>query len=368
VHTLTLTTGGHPITLDSDTAHVTDWARTYFTAHWPETPATNGGLPVTARHDRPHTHHVSFARDHLAYTPHPDGTVTARNLTHPAPLTYRYTPTHQHLEITHTGCHSLEHRRPCALAVATTRFTRHLLHTRLTTDGWTLLHASAAVPAGGHGVLALGGPGAGKTTTALTLATTGAPLLATDCCYARPNPHGTLDLLPWPAATTIGLGLLNALDWTPTIRAHLNAGEPPHPTQHPTVTHALTTDTNPGPLYAPDGRERKAQLWPQQLQNWFHLTHAPRATAERILQTRIDHPTGTPTTSPPVAIGPDVFTTGPDRYPDFLGLTRHPATVHQQEMLHRLRVMPRHGLTLGHHHGSNAHLIHQVSTPCSSPG
>ncbi|EFG03868.1 hypothetical protein CRV15_29935 (plasmid) [Streptomyces clavuligerus] len=373
--TLTLTTGGHPITLNSDTTHITDWARTYFTPHWPETPTptTPAGPRVTALHDgppldhdHPHTHRAVYARDHLAYTPHPDGTVTARNLTHPA-LTYRYTPTHQHLEITHTGPDHPEHRHPCALATTATRLTRHLLHTRLTTDGWTLLHASAATPPHRHGILTLGSPGAGKTTTALTLATTGATLLATDCCYTRPNPDGTLDLLPWPSATTIGLGLLDALGWTPTIRHHLNNGTPPHPTQHPTVTHALTTGTSLDPLHGPDGRERKAQLWPHHLQHWFGLTLATQATADRVLQTRIDSATGTPGPGPCEPPAPDVFTTGPDRYPDFLGLIRHPVTAHQHRTLHRLRLLPRHGLALGHHHGTNAQLIHQASTPCALP-
>ncbi|MER6913911.1 hypothetical protein ABT354_19750 [Streptomyces sp. NPDC000594] len=376
--TLTLTTGGHHTTINTDTAHVTDWARAYFSPHWPEATATAAataaGPQVTALHDgppldhdRPHTHRAVFARDHLAYTPHPDGTVTARNLTHPT-LTYRYTPTPQHLEITHTGPPHPGHHHPCNLAVATTRFTRHLLHARLVNDGWTLLHAAAAELPTGHAVLALGGPGAGKTTTALTLATTGATLLATDCCYARPNPDGRLDLLPWPSAATIGLGLLNALGWTPTVRAHLNAGEPPHPTQHPAVTHALTTDRDPGPLFTSSGRERKAQLWPHQLQNWFHLPHALQATADRILQTRINRPAGTPAISPPGPIGPAVFTTGPNRYPDVLGITRHPATNHQQRVLQHLLALPHHELTLGHDHDSNAHLIHQASTPCSSPG
>ncbi|MFJ4689475.1 hypothetical protein [Streptomyces sp. NPDC088789] len=370
MNTLTLTTGGHHITLHTDTAHITDWARTYFTAHWPEAPepATATGPLVTALHhgppldhDRPHTHHTVYARDHLTYTPHPDGTVTARNRTHPA-LTYRYTPAHQHLEITHTGPDQPDHHDPCTLATATTRFTRHLLHAQLTANGWTLLHASAAIHPTGHGVLALGGPGAGKTTTALTLATTRAALLATDCCYARPNPRGTLDLLPWPAATTIGLGLLDALGWTSTVRERLKAGEPPHPTQHPSVTHALTTGTT-RPLYAADGRERKAQLWPHQLQHWFRLTLTPHATADRILQTRIDPAADTPRTCPPEQPGHDVFTTGPGRYPDIFGLTHHQKTpAHRQQVVRHLRTLPHHSLILGHQHSTNTMLIHQTST------
>ncbi|MFD7552469.1 hypothetical protein [Streptomyces sp. NPDC059816] len=121
--TLTLTTGGHHTTIRTDTPHITDWARAYFTPHWPEAPATAARSRVTALHDgppldhnKPHTHRTIYARDRIGYTPHPDGSITARNLTHPT-LTYRYTPTHQHLEITDSG-HSPHQQQPCTLAVA----------------------------------------------------------------------------------------------------------------------------------------------------------------------------------------------------------------------------------------------------------
>ncbi|MET8831695.1 hypothetical protein ABZX40_38495 [Streptomyces sp. NPDC004610] len=174
---------------------------------------------------------------------------------------------------------------------------------------------------------------------------------------------------PWPSATTIGLGLglLNALGRTPTVRHHLHNGEPPHPTQHPAVTHALTTSTSPGPLYAPDGRERKAQLWPHQLQRWFHLALTTHATADRILQTRINPATHAPRTPPPAQPGHDVFITGPtDRYPDLFDLAQHHNTPTRHQILRHLRTLPRHSLALSHQPSTNSTLIHRMST--TAPG
>ncbi|MET8832187.1 hypothetical protein ABZX40_39065 [Streptomyces sp. NPDC004610] len=127
-------------------------------------------------------------------------------------LTYRYTPTHQHLEITHTGPGHPGHRHPCHLAVATTRFTRHLLAAQLTNDGWT---PPTELPS--------------RPPTATT-----------------PAPTPTA---PRPPA----LALRHHHRPRPPQRPRLDPHRPPpHPTQHPAVTHALTTSTSPGPLYAPD--------------------------------------------------------------------------------------------------------------------
>ncbi|MEU8542954.1 hypothetical protein AB0C52_23710 [Streptomyces sp. NPDC048717] len=237
------------------------------------------------------------------------------------------------------------------------------MRAQLLADGWVLLHASAAVLADGTTLLALGDSGAGKTTTALTLATTpGAALLATDCTFARQGPTGRLDLLPWPSAATIGLGLLTALDWTATARTHLHDGENPHPTQHPDVTTALLTGRTTPPR-TPAGRERKAHIWPHQLADWFNVTPATTAAATAILLPRIT-PGTTPRANPDrdTRIGASAYAVsdGPERYPDLLGLTltrarRH--AEHREAVLAQLATLPALAVDLGHDHAANTRLL-----------
>ncbi|MFC8096976.1 hypothetical protein [Streptomyces sp. NPDC057363] len=99
-----------------------------------------------------------------------------------------------------------------------------------------MLHASAVVQ-DGRTVLTFGGKGAGKTTTALALASRhGYGLLANDRVFVRPGERGGVDVLPWPSAAAVGLGLLEALGWFETARERLEAGEALHPTQDKRVT------------------------------------------------------------------------------------------------------------------------------------
>jgi hypothetical protein len=89
-----------------------------------------------------------------------------------------------------------EHPEPVAAA----RLAREPVRAQLLADGWTVLHASAAVN-DARAVLTLGDKGAGKTTTALLLARAGWELLANDRVFARAEPDGRVRVLPWPSAS-----------------------------------------------------------------------------------------------------------------------------------------------------------------------
>ncbi|MFH0246100.1 hypothetical protein ACGRHY_27625 [Streptomyces sp. HK10] len=374
-YALALDADGHTVTIRSNTPTVTDWAARYFGPHWTVTPGDSDGVtaPVITALDGgaptgdPTTHprHAVFARDRIGYTRHPDGTVTAHTLTDPT-LAYRYTPTTRHLEITshlYLAAGSTP-GRPTRLATAVTRLAREMMRAQLLTDGWTLLHASAAVLPDGQALLALGRSGAGKTTTALTLAATGAALLASDCCFARPNRHGTLDLLPWPAAAAIGLGLLDALSYTTAARAHLTSGEPPHPTQDQRVTNALIS-AHPTPVRTTSGRELKAHIWPDQLIRWFGLSLAATAAATTVLLPRITPSPGIPAQAEQArsqTATPDVFVTSEDeeRYPDLFGLVHGSAAGNptaRTAVLTVLNHLPKHAVNLSHDHATNAQVL-----------
>lgn len=227
--------------------------------------------------------------------------MTAHTLSDPV-LGYHYNAVEQHLVITSRENLTASSRpgRPTRLATATTRFAREMMRAQLIAEGWVLLHASAATFPGGRTLLALGDSGAGKTTTALTLASHGAALLANDCCFARPHPDGTLRLLPWPSAAAIGLGLLKALPLSTAAGHHLQAGEPPHPTQHQRVTDALINGQIK-PLRSESGRELKAHIWPEQLTRWLGLTLATSGTATAVLLPASPRPTQLRPASTPAA-------------------------------------------------------------------
>ncbi|MFF7098050.1 hypothetical protein ACFY9A_37550 [Streptomyces rubradiris] len=373
-----MTAGQQTITIRSTTPTVTDWATTYFGPSWKTSPAPHTSIGhgplVTALdgdHRAPatiaHTHHAVFAREPIGYTRHPDHTITAHTLTSPV-LAFHYTPDNQHLQISSQegpGPQATAARpgRPTPLATATTRFARELMRARLIKDGWVLLHASAAVLPGGHAVLALGDSGAGKTTTALTLAAAGAALLANDCCFARPNPTGSLDLLPWPAAATVGLGLLHALHLTDSARGHLQAGEPPHPTQDQRVTDALTTGRTSA-VRSASGREMKAHIWPEQLTRWFGLPLATTGVTAGILLPHIVTTTSAPARmndDRSTHITGDVFvTSSKERYPDLFGLTdgHHTGTPRaRDEVLRNLNRLPRRAVDLTHDQAANTRLL-----------
>lgn len=111
------------------------------------------------------------------------------------------------------------------LALAAARIAREAIRGQLLRDGWAVLHSSAVVrPEDGATLLTLGGKGAGKTTTALLLASCGWQLLANDRVWVRPSGEKGVEVVPWPSAAAVGLGLLHSLGWDVTAREQLQKG------------------------------------------------------------------------------------------------------------------------------------------------
>lgn len=163
------------------------------------------------------------------------------------------------------------------VATATARLAREVVRGQLLRDGWAVLHASAVVHEG-RTILTFGQKGAGKTTTALALAAQGGlGLLANDRVFVLANDHGGVDVLPWPSAAALGLGLLDGLGWSDTVRERLERGETLHPTQDGRVTKALLAGRRE-PLWE-DGKELKTQVWPNQFPDWFGIPLATHGEA-----------------------------------------------------------------------------------------
>ncbi|MFE2991436.1 hypothetical protein [Streptomyces sp. NPDC059262] len=354
------------LTLASNTSAVTDYNRRYFGSWWKAfevqaSSARTGPLLVADVNEDeyaglralvemcPHEK-ASYARAETLVAHDTTGTITAVS---PAPqLAYQHHTT--------TGRLSIRGARDEQVALASARIARDALRGMLLADGWTLLHASAAV-CDGQTVLTFGSKGAGKTTTALALATRGWQLLANDRIFVRPNPHGTLDVLPWPSAAAIGLGLLDALGWFDMARTRVQAGENLHPTQHPDVTAALL-DGRRTPLWEPDGRrEMKVQVFPDQFTSWFGLDLATEGRAATILFPEID-PTAAPAaTNRRRSLGEEDFMHGAteDRYPDILGLapTSSGNDHARQAVAAHLAELPHHSVRLGHDLAANADFL-----------
>lgn len=352
------------VTVASQMEEVTDWSRRYFGPWWNATTAKapsgdriaeDGGGLVLADVDTDRMEDIhTLVRDYgFAETDYANArTLVSRQ----DGITYAVQPD-EHLAY-HADRHHLvivgEHCEPVAVAAA--RLARELVRAQLLADGWTVLHASAAVK-DGRTVLTLGDKGAGKTTTALLLARQGWGLLANDRVFARTAADGSVKVLPWPSAAAIGLGLLDATGLYDQVRARVLAGEQLHPTQDPSVTEALR-DGRRAPMWKPSGKELKPQFFPDQLSTWLGLTLATEATAAGLL-----FPTVTATASPVLLdddralTESDVFTrTTEDRYPDIFQLTpaANPAAADLVDQLGRL---PRRSLMLSHDADANAALL-----------
>ncbi|MEY9998116.1 hypothetical protein ABIE67_010237 [Streptomyces sp. V4I8] len=359
-----ITAGTATVTVASQREEVTDWSRRYFGSWWSATTAKaptdggtaedGGGLVLAdvdpGRMEDVHTlirdygftetdyanaHTLVSRQDGITYAVQPEERLA-------------YHADRRHLVI--VG----EHCEPVAVAAA--RLARELVRAQLLADGWTVLHASAAVK-DGRAVLTLGEKGAGKTTTALLLARAGWGLLANDRVFARTEADGSVKVLPWPSAAAIGLGLLDATGLYEQVRERVLAGEQLHPTQHASVTEALR-DGRREPLVKDTGKELKPQFFPDQLSTWLGLTLATQATAAGLL-----FPTVNPQVSPTLfdndraLTESDVFTrTTEDRYPDIFELTPA-ATPAAAELVHQLGRLPRRSLMLSHDTDANTALL-----------
>ncbi|WP_338423562.1 hypothetical protein [Streptomyces gobiensis] len=273
-------------------------------------------------------------------------------------LAYHHEPATRRLDI--AGCAA----EPVALAAA--RIARDTARGMLLRSGWTLLHASAVVR-DDQTLLAFGSKGAGKTTTALALATRGWELLANDRVFIRPDSAGQLNVLPWPAAAAIGLGLLDALGWYDTARTRIKAGEQLHPTQHQRVTDALLAGRRT-PLWDKNGsRELKSQVFPDQFAAWFGLTLATGGQASTLLFPQI-HPGAAPVAVDDQRTLADTdFMTGSteDRYPDIFGLLKVDGGGSSEARTHiagALAKLPHHSVVLGHDIAANTDFLTRLLT------
>ncbi|MFI1839444.1 hypothetical protein [Streptomyces olivaceoviridis] len=354
------------VTVLSNTPFVTDWARRYFGSWWNafEIPASSvcAGPLVTADIDEKaytdlsalvgacsHSE-VTYAKALLLLARDSTGTITA--VAPDEQLGYRSEQLGGRVTI--FGC------APEPLALATARIAREMIRAALLRDGWTLLHASAVVREG-RALLTFGSKGAGKTTTALLLASRGAELLANDRVFVKVV-GDDLRVLPWPSAAAIGLGLLDALGLYDVVRDRLMNGEQLHPTQHRDVTDALLAGRRE-PLRKPGGTEKKVQVFPDQFVTWFGMELATGGCAAGLLFPQID-----PAASPGLVdgdrtLGEDDFMSGAteDRYPDHFGLAYGinggGSDLARAAVADRLSGLPHHQVVLGHDVAANADFL-----------
>ncbi|MFG3207950.1 hypothetical protein [Streptomyces sp. NPDC048192] len=359
------------VTVLSNTPFVTNWARRYFGSWWNafEVPASGvcAGPLVTAdiddkTYDHLHTLVTSCPHDEVTYAKARlllarDSTGTITGVSPDEGLAYRSEQLGGHVTIAGRTA------EPLALAAA--RIAREMIRAALLRDGWTLLHASAVVR-DDQAVLAFGSKGAGKTTTALLLASRGAQLLANDRVFVKVV-GGELRVLPWPSAAAVGLGLLDALGLYDVVRERLQAGEQLHPTQHQDVTDALLAGRRE-PLWEPGGkREKKVQVFPDQFSSWFGMELATGGRAATLLFPRIDSSAVPAVVEGDRSLGEDDFMSGAteDRYPDHFGLA--PGIngggddVARATITDRLAALRHHQVVLGHDVKANADFLAKLA-------
>ncbi|MFB7272989.1 hypothetical protein [Streptomyces sp. NPDC056244] len=361
------------VTVLSNTRAITDWSRRYFGPWWnaADAPAQKPGAGPAVRADVDPVAYAELAglvddgRDYEDVVFAKARTRVAREgddviaVSPSAELAYRCNPATGRLAV--AGCRA----EPVALAAA--RLARESIRGQLLRGGWAVLHSSAVVRTGDRAtVLAFGSKGAGKTTTALLLASRGWSLLANDRVFVRPSAHG-IDVLPWPSAAALGLGLLDALGWFDRAHERLKAGERLHPTQNQQVTEALLAGRRQ-PLWEEDGkREMKAQVFPDQFPDWFDVRLATGGKAATLLFPRVR-----PDAVPGLAdgggrtLGEHDFMSGKteDRYPDIFGLARGidggGRTDARAAVADRLAALPYHSVILNHDTTACADFLHKL--------
>ncbi|MGW0854085.1 hypothetical protein [Streptomyces sp. NPDC002690] len=361
------------VTVLSNRADVTDWALRYFGQWWnaaaTEADGVHGDSVVTADLDpaayeaisllvgdgRP-TGTVSYAKHPLVVARDGDDVVA----TSPGEgIAYRSTPSSRRLVLAGTDVWKL--------ALSAARLAREVARGQLLRDGWAVLHSSAVVrPDDNATLLTFGEKGAGKTTTALLLASNGWQLLANDRVLVRPIGDRDVEVVPWPSAAALGLGLLDSLDWFATAREHLRTGGGFHPTQHRSVTAALLAG-DPTPLRDGKGRERKVQVFPDQFPHLFDVPLATVGTAAALLFPQVIADSAPGLADGARTLGEGDFMSGAteDRYPDVFGLAqgidgggRESA---RAEVASRLAVLPHHAVRLSHDTQASAAVLGELA-------
>lgn len=370
-HAVRLECAGEAVTVVSAERAVTDWAARYFGAWWkaaevrPEDVCV--GPVVTASVDpdqyeavalavtqAPHTS-VTYARAQMLLA-RDVSTGVIRAVSPDGAIAYRAEPGGGRLDV--IGCQA----EP--VATATARLAREMMRGRLLRGGWAVLHASAVVH-NGRAILTFGSKGAGKTATALVLAAQhGLALLANDRVFVRVNERGGVDVLPWPAASAVGLGLLDALGWFEVARERLQAGEELHPTQDERVTRAILAGDRT-PLWE-GGRELKAQVWPVQFADWFRVPLAAGGEAAELVFPRVEPGAAPVVEQTARTVGDADFMSGKteDRYPDLFGLVGVDGggcEMARRSVSRLLSGLPHHAVVLGHDVVSNANLLAKIT-------
>jgi len=371
-HPVRLEAADAAVTVVSADRAVTDWTARYFGPWWqaadvPPESVCAGPLVVAevdpgryadaalAVTQAPHTS-TTYAKAQ-ALVARDDAAGIIRAVSPEEGLAYRSEPVSSGLTI--TGCDT----EP--VATATARLAREVMRGMLLRAGWSVLHASAVVHEG-RVILTFGKKGAGKTTTALAMANRyGLGLLANDRVFARPSDSGGVDVLPWPSAAAIGLGLLDALNWFWIARERLEGGEALHPTQDGRVTEALLAGRRE-PLWE-GGKELKTQVFPDQFDRWFSVPLATGGEAAALVFPRIEagaDPAMDEGAGRGLSDGDFMSGATEDRYPDVFELARVDGGGTQEsrhEVAHRLAELPHHSVVLGHDVAANADFLAKLT-------
>ncbi|MFE0184821.1 hypothetical protein [Streptomyces olivaceus] len=372
-HAVSLSSAGAAVTVVSAEQAVTAWVTRYFGASWHAAEADTGrcrpGPLLTARVDprdyeegaylvtRERYRNSTYARTPLLVAARASSGVI-RAMSPWTRTAYRSDPGAGSLEV--VGCRAED------VATATARLAREVVRGQLLRDGWAVLHASAVVGENGRTVLTLGSKGAGKTTAALALAARhGLGLLANDRVFVQANVRGGVDVLPWPSAAALGLGLLDGLGWTDIVRERLEAGEQLHPTQSRQVTLALLAGYRK-PLWGEKQTELKAQVWPDQFPSWFGAPLATEGEAAALVFPRVEAGATLAVEETSRTVGDADFLTGvtEDRSPDAFGLlgVDGGGTGETRRSVARLLAgLPHHAVVLGHDVAANADLLAEVT-------
>ncbi|WP_405986903.1 hypothetical protein [Streptomyces sp. NBC_00872] len=361
------------VTVLSNRAEVTDWALRYFGPWWNATsldaaevyaeavviadvkPADYEEITLLVHDGRP-TETVNYAKHPVLVARDGEDIIA----TSPGEeIAYRSTPS--------TGRLTLAGTNPQSLTLAAARLARESIRSQLLRDGWAVLHASAVVrPDDGATLLAFGDKGAGKTTTALLLASHGWQLLANDRVLVRPIGELGVEVVPWPSAAALGLGLLHALGWDVTAREYLRTGGSFHPTQHASVTEALL-DGSHTPLWDGKGRERKVQVFPDQFPELFNVPLATGGQAAGLLFPRVDANAAPDVIDGARTLGKADFMSGAteDRYPDVFELAQGVDGGGKEsvrtEVASRLSALTHRAVRLSHDIPASAALLDKVA-------
>ncbi|MFE5302151.1 hypothetical protein [Streptomyces sp. NPDC056632] len=353
------TADGQAVAVTSMTDTVPNWATRYLGGWWSAEPTTELDEPTVSADldeaelqaladvvEQGDAETVEYAGAELLVV-RDGGLVTA--VQEDRSLAYRWDEDLQLLRIVGTD--------ETDIATTAARLARELIRAQLVADGWAILHASAVTGADGATILTLGDKGAGKTTTALTLARAGWQLLANDRIFARVDEYGVVQVLPWPSAAAFGFGLLDAFDLFETVRTRLASGETMHPTQHQKVTDALLAGRRE-PLWKANGKgELKPQFWPDQLTSWLSMPLATEGHAVGILYPQITAGAAPRLTESSRGIRPGDFFTAvtEDRYPDVFGLL--PAPGDHTALREHLDALSHQGVVMSHDPAANAAVL-----------